>query len=235
MGAEPAEAPGVSGGPSPVAQGRAVEEEAAYYQAVEEFFVSRRGDPLFLSNSDWLLVRDWRRAGIPLRIVLRGIEDALDSHAHSWSRDRKVGSLRYCAVEVDVARERWERALAAGSEPEELGGARERLVVALGAAASLGAESQRVAREILDRLGADAGATTARGTEAWLAEREARMVAEIRRENPDLAARAAAEVAGEIAPYRARMPPRVAEQIEEDALTRRLLAAYGLPRLSLFA
>jgi len=234
MGAEPAEAPRVSGGPSPVAQSRAVDEEAAYYQAVEEFFVSRRGDPLFLSNADWLLVRDWRRAGIPLRIVLRGIEDALDSHAHSWSRERKVGSLRYCAAEVDVARERWERALATGSEPEELGGARDRLVAALGAAASLGAESQLVAREVLERLVVEAGATSARGTEAWLAEREARMVAAIRRENPDLAARASAEVAGEIAPYRARMPPRVAQQIEDDAFTRRLLAAYGLPRLSLF-
>ena len=30
----------------------AVDPEAAYYQAVEEFFVSRRGDPLFLSNAD---------------------------------------------------------------------------------------------------------------------------------------------------------------------------------------
>jgi hypothetical protein len=80
--------------------------EAAYYQAVEEYFVSRRGDPLFLSNADWNLVRRWRLAGLPLRVVLRGIRDALDAHAHGWSRDRKVGSLSYCAREVDAARER---------------------------------------------------------------------------------------------------------------------------------
>src|SRR5947208_1097908 len=86
--------------------------EAAYFQGVEEFFVSRRGDPLFLSNADWLLIRKWRKAGIPLRIVLRGITDALDSHAHSWGRNRKVGSLAYCAAEVDAARERWQRAVA---------------------------------------------------------------------------------------------------------------------------
>ena len=59
---------------------RAPDPEAAYYQSVEEFFVSRRGDPLFLSNSDWLLVRKWRVAGLPLRVVLRGIADALDAH-----------------------------------------------------------------------------------------------------------------------------------------------------------
>ncbi len=71
----------------------AADPEAGYYQAVEEYFVSRRGDPLFLSNADWNLVRRWRLAGIPLRVVLRGIRDALDGHAHGWSRQRKVGSL----------------------------------------------------------------------------------------------------------------------------------------------
>ena len=94
----------------------AADPEAAYYQAVEEYFVSRRGDPLFLSNADWTLVRKWKTAGLPLRVVLRGIRDALDAHAHGWSRDRKVGSLSYCAREVDAARERWERALAIGHE-----------------------------------------------------------------------------------------------------------------------
>ena len=48
---------------------------------MEEFFVSRRGDPLILSNADWHLIRKWRTAGLPLRVVLRGITDALDSHA----------------------------------------------------------------------------------------------------------------------------------------------------------
>jgi hypothetical protein len=92
--------------------------EPAYYQAIEEFFVSRRGDPLFLSNADWLLIRKWRRAGLPLRIVMRGIGDALDGHAHSWGRKRKVGSLAYCAAEVDAARERWQRALSFEDETE---------------------------------------------------------------------------------------------------------------------
>src|SRR5215510_6004289 len=71
-----------------------------------------------LSNADWTLVHKWRTAGVPLRIVLRGIADALDSHAHSWGRARKVGSLAYCAGEVDAARERWERALSVGEEAD---------------------------------------------------------------------------------------------------------------------
>ena len=34
-------------------RGATAHPEAAYYQTVEEFFVSRRGEPL-LSNADWL-------------------------------------------------------------------------------------------------------------------------------------------------------------------------------------
>ena len=83
-------------------------------RAVEEYFVSRRGEPLILSNADWTLVRKWRLAGIPLRVVLRGIRDALDAHALGWSRERKVGSLAYCAREVEAARERWASALDPG-------------------------------------------------------------------------------------------------------------------------
>jgi hypothetical protein len=212
----------------------AVDEEAAYYQAVEEFFVSRRGDPLFLSNADWLLIRRWRTAGIPLRVVLRGIGDALEAHAHSWSRERKVGSLRYCEAEVEVARDRWERAVATGTDGAELEAGLGRLVVALARPSGLGPASAAVAREILARLEAASPSVAPRDTEAWLSREEARLLAEIRRESPERAAQAAEEVAREIAPYRERMPERVARQIEEDALARRLLAAHGLPRLSLF-
>src|SRR4029450_11451670 len=81
--------------------------EAAYYQTIEEYFVSRRGDPLFLSNADWNLVRKWREAGLPLRVVLRGIRDALDGHAHSFSRGQKVGSLAYFTREGETPRGRW--------------------------------------------------------------------------------------------------------------------------------
>src|SRR5688572_9440609 len=92
--------------------------EAHYYQSIEQFFVSRRGDPLMISNADWFTASKWRRAGIPLRIVLRGIGDALDGHAHSWGRHRKVESLAYCDGEVQAAYERWQRALQLGAEEE---------------------------------------------------------------------------------------------------------------------
>jgi hypothetical protein len=236
MGAEPPRPGDVSGPPAEAGAG--VEHEAAYYQSVEEFFVSRRGDPLFLSNADWLLIREWRIAGIPLRVVLRGIADALDAHAHSWSRDRKVGSLRYCAAEVEAARDRWERALAGGvEEGDDIGATLDRLESALAAAPELSPESgailERIREEMHGRRSAAPGSP--RDWEAWLAASERALLAALETEDgPESMARLERQIEAELAPYRRRMPERVAQQIHDDAVARRVLEARGLPRLSLF-
>lgn len=221
----------------PVAAGAAVDREAAYYQAIEEFFVSRRGDPLFLSNADWLLIREWRVAGLPLRVVLRGIADALDAHAHSWGRDRKVGSLRYCAAEVEVARERWERALAGAEAEGDVEPTLDRLEIVLATAHELGVEGgaavERLRNELKERR--QTAFASPREWEAWLAASERALLEALEREDgPETVALLEAEIDAELAPYRQRMPERVARQIRQDAVSRRLLEAHGLMRFTLF-
>jgi hypothetical protein len=210
--------------------------EAAYYQTIEEFFVSRRGDPLFLSNADWLLIRGWRMAGTPLRVVLRGIADALDGHAHSWGRHRKVGSLAYCAAEVDAARDRWQRALALGEEPgagpdAALSGFADALE-----AAPLHGEARLLATRLaLEIRGWAADPPPLRELEPLLAARESALLAGVsalvsaeRRAELERAADA------ELAPYASRMPGPVLAQIRADSIARRVLGEFGIPRLSLF-
>jgi hypothetical protein len=211
--------------------------EAAYYQGVEEFFVARRGDPLFLSNSDWLLIRGWRRQGIPLRIVLRGIRDALDAHAHSWGRKQKVGSLRYCAAEVDAARDRWQRALAT-DQPEGLEAAQrvQRLAEALDEARGLGRRAAAVAARLSAGLRREAlGAGGVRELEPRLQAAEAELLKAIRRDHgPEAWAELEREVDAALSPYAQRMPARVLADLRSQSLARRSLERHGLPRLSLF-
>ncbi len=211
--------------------------EAAYYQTVEEVFVSLRGDPLFLSNPDWLLVRQWRGEGIPLRIVLRGIRDALDSHAHSWGRRRKVKSLAYCASEVEAAHQRWRRAVASGSEAA-LGPAQALVAFAasLENARDLGAAGRMRVAELAEALrarGQEGG--DLRTLEPWLQQQEAQLLESLRQDlgAPAVAAVEAA-VEADLAPYRGRMPEKVLVSIRSESVARRLLEAHGLPRLSLF-
>jgi hypothetical protein len=218
--------------PLPGGASLAAEPEAAYYQTIEEFFVSCRGDPLFLSNADWVLIRKWRRAGVPLRIVLRGIADALDGHAHSWGRARKVGSLAYCAAEVERARDRWRRALRLGEEPGvDAGSALAGFASALDAAPGLGPRGAAAARELAGELRARVQAPGDE-LEEWLSARERGLVDALRADaGHERVAALEAEVDADLGPYRARMPARVLAHVRAESVTRRLLAAHGLPRL----
>lgn len=210
--------------------------EAAYYQAVEEYFVSRRGDPLFLSNADWTLVRKWRTAGTPLRVVLRGIRDALDAHAHGWSRDRKVTSLSYCAREVEAARERWERALALGPESGlDAAGALRGFARDLERAKGLGPRGAEAAQAVARRLRERAEGERLEELTAWLAGLEGELLDALRKDGgTERIAAAEAEVDESLRPYRQRMSARVLEQIRRESVARRLLEGHALPRLSLF-
>lgn len=216
----------------------AIAEEASYYQSLEEFFVSRRGDPLFLSNADWLLVRAWRRAGLPLRVVLRGIADAFDAHAHSFARARKVGSLRYCEAAVDAAVERWQRALSGGVSTggvESADALLERAAACDAARSVPRGLSARVA-DLADALRARAQAPgERRELEAWLMRQEAALVTALVRAHAGTALdEVQARIEAELKPYAARLPAKVLEQVRSEALARHLLEQHGLPRLSLF-
>ena len=218
-------------------QTRTADPEASYYQTIEEFFVERRGDPLFLSNADWVLIKKWRSAGIPLRIVLRGIADALDSHAHSWGRDRKVGSLAYCAAEVDAASERWQRALAmGGAEQRDAAAFLDSYAGSLGRAEGLGPLSTPIARGLADALVTRAAEDlSSRDLEQWLREKESLLLEALRRDMGETKVAAIeAEVDRDLSPYASRMPARVLSQIRTQSIARRVLELHGLGRLSLF-
>ncbi len=90
-------------------------EEAEYFQRIEEHFGQRRGGPLILSPRDWQLIQRWHEKGIPLPVVLRGINQAFDRFAASGPRPDRLNTLSYCAQHVETI---WEdhRQTHAGSQ-----------------------------------------------------------------------------------------------------------------------
>jgi len=77
-----------------------------YFTEIEDAFVRRRGKHLFLSPMDWALMETWKEQGIPLHIVLRGLERSFDSY-ESRPRKRTVKSLLYCQEEVEAQYAEW--------------------------------------------------------------------------------------------------------------------------------
>src|ERR1700692_1002652 len=91
-----------------------------YFTEIEEHFQRRRGSLLLLSTLDWALIETWREAGIPLEVVLRGIDEAFDKYEarqrSSSRRLRQVNGLAWCAQAVmEAAEQQKEAALGVAS------------------------------------------------------------------------------------------------------------------------
>jgi len=74
-----------------------VENYFNYFTEIEEHYQQRRGTSLLISTLDWALIETWRNAGVPLKAVLRGIDEAFDKYDRKPTKTKKVngGGRRY--------------------------------------------------------------------------------------------------------------------------------------------
>jgi hypothetical protein len=67
---------------------------SAYVEAIESHFRARRGAETTLSPRDFALARSWHLSGVPLAVVLLGIDGAFEA-------DASVSSLSFCRRRVE--------------------------------------------------------------------------------------------------------------------------------------
>jgi hypothetical protein len=213
-----------------------------YFTEAEEHFQKARGTGLFLlSPLDWALVETWKNAGVPLEAVLRGIDAAFEKWRSKKSRIQMVNSLAYCAQAVlneaqaiaGLARPVATRGNAdAPFSLQEL----QRYLEANLAEVSKQAGFEQIAAAIAEL---SASAEVLYGDleemERRLTALEEKMIAIARaRQTNEEAWRARRQLDLQLRPYRGKMTAEQLSMLEKQYLERELLAAAGLPRLSLF-
>lgn len=67
-----------------------------YFQTIERFFFEQRGSPFFLSSKELDVIEDWKKQGIPVQVVLDGINDCFTYHRKKPGRKNKIHSLVFC-------------------------------------------------------------------------------------------------------------------------------------------
>jgi len=215
-----------------------------YFTEIEERFQQRRGSLLMLSTLDWALIETWREAGLPLAVVLRGIDDAFDKHdtqtLRAKGRTRKINGLAWTAQAVLQAAEAAAEA-ATGSglarEAPESGFEADRLRGYLEATAAAidrtGLEA--AVAERLRELAAAVDGMNLEDLDRTLTVLEEKMFAGLMATAPEEELVALREQAArELAPYRGKMQAVQIKQVQQQFLQKRLLEARNLPRLSLF-
>ena len=214
-----------------------LEPEIAYFRDIERAFVLRRGHPLFISNADWVFLAKLRKKGVPMRVVLRGMTDAFDAHAHSFARKQKVLSLKFCEAEITAAGSRYRRALQAdGPSRRGLRGAIEKLEAQLGAIPTAPILDAAVAeaRQALVETATSVDRDPDFDPNQALLEAEDILVLAVQRSlGPVHLAEVDRKTRDATAAYKSRMPAAVYETLIGESVRRKTLQHFGLPRLLL--
>ena len=226
-----------------------------FYTEIEEYFCQKRGAHLLVSTLDWAVIETWQKAGVPLEIVLKGIDRAFERY-DAKKRGRPVKSLLYCVDAVaDVAEEAKEAAAGRGPQgaaaerpapfaPGEVGGYLRANAAALRAprpGVNVDTGLPRSLLEVAEALEALA-AQPATETSANLEDLERHLTVFEEKLLSALTQAASAEelvelrreVDRSLAPYRRKMKAEQIALIEKQFLQKKLFERFGLPRLSLF-
>lgn len=232
------------------------EREDPYLLAIEETFNRRRGAPHLLSPRDWALADAWRRDGVPLRLVLQGIENCFDAFERRAPGPRRINSLTYCRQEVLTLYDlylglhgpeagRPEAKAAAEAAPrlaKHLGRLLRRLREALTRASTDGrdplvsavAESAAEVRRLKQGL-KEAGPEDAAAVEATLDRLDAALLARAQATlTPEERTAIDREIDAALGSDAGRMSGAALEATRAAARARRVRQRTGLPRLSLF-
>lgn len=209
-----------------------------YFTEIERFFQTKRDVFTLLSTLDWVLIENWKEQGVPLDVVLTGIERAF---ARPNAR-RKINSLAYCVKAVEqVIEEQKDTDVEKREKPELPAISEEETRRYL---ADLAEKTNAVAKVFPEFAGKIAAvAESVRGVdtknfgdaEQVLGALEERLIAILR-----VAAEESAlievkrEVEGELAPFRSTMTAQQLAMLEEQLSRRKLLERFNVPRLSLF-
>jgi len=205
---------------------------------------------------DWALMETWNQQGIPLHVVLRGVEKSFDSY-ESRPRKRTVKTLLYCQEEVEAQYAEWVEARV-GSSSENAESDSDKTPFSF---AAISEHLQR-SRKTLSEL------ASSRKQEDDLTEALTRAAALLGDIEKDFASGATLDtrkledsltglerllngsilsvvdstaldelrksVKEQLKPYRAHMEAAVYKQTFENLLMKRLREQFAVPRLSLF-
>jgi hypothetical protein len=230
-----------------------------YFTEIEDAFVRRRGKHLFLSPLDWALMETWKEQGIPLHIVLSGVEKSFDSF-ESKPRKRSVKSLLYCQEEVEAQYAEWSESrvganptsnseVANDKTPFSSTAVREHLYRSRLSLSDLASKRIKLGEDALSEAllraalllesiesDLDAGAALdTRRLEDSLTSLERMLNEALTSVVPSVDMELARkELKAQLKAYKSSMEPDVYKQTLDNPLLKRLREQSGVPRLSLF-
>ncbi len=215
-----------------------------YFTEIEEHFWRKRGKNLLVSPLDWCLIDLWKESGVPLHVVLRGIDRSFEV-AEKRHR-RPPTTLFYCHPAVMEAFEEFGEAQvgASGQDPGPAGSPLSRREV-LAYLDQLSTELAPAQGEVFDRVRDSLSALRAEVASrpdpnyeeidralGQLADRVSDWL--LSRLDPVEIKRLKKEMGQELKMYKKRLSPEMFAKLQRTYMARELRARNRVPEFSLF-
>jgi hypothetical protein len=195
-----------------------------YFTEIERFYQSKRESFTLLSTLDWVLIENWKEQGLPLDIVLKGIDLAF-----SRRRKRRINSLAYCIKAVERVRDEQKELSVEAPKLPDFGKDEVSAYIA-----NLADEIAPMDEGIAASVRA-VDVTNLRIAEQSLSALEEKLIAKLKVLADDRTMiELKQEVDIELNPFRSTMTTAQLAMVELQMWRRKLLERYNLPRLSLF-
>ena len=194
-----------------------------YFSEIERFYQTKRNSGVLVNSLDWILIENWKERGIPLEIVLKGIDRAFSK------AKRKIGRLAYCINAVEeVLTEQKELTVQAPKLPDFNADEVTSYI------ANLATEVARCDSGVAESIRAiDPG--DLRLAEQTLSALEEKLIAKLKSTAEDSRlVELKREIDTELTPLRSKMTAPQLSMFEQQMWRRKLLQQSGIPRLSLF-
>jgi hypothetical protein len=194
-----------------------------YFTEIERFYQSKRESFTLLSTLDWVLIEGWKEQGIPLELVLKGMDRA-------FSRaKRKINSLAYCVRAIEeVCEEQKELTIEAPTLPDFDDDEVARYIQ------KLADQVESIDRKIAESL-RKVETEDLKSAEQALSVLEEKLIARLKVDADDKTMlELKRDVDGELTPYRSTMTASQLAMVEQQLWKRKLLERFKVPRLSLF-
>ncbi len=206
-----------------------------YFTEIEQFYQTKRDVFTLLSTLDWVLIENWKDQGVPLDVVLKGIDRAFSRP----NAKRRINSLAYCVKAVEeVIEEQKDTRVATQEVPKISTDETRRYLEDLAVkTASVGEVFPEFAAKIAALADALRNVDTGnfRDAEQVLGALEEKLIALLRvAADENVLIEVNRDVESELTPFRSTMTTQQLAMLEHQLAKRKLLERYNLPRLSLF-
>lgn len=196
-----------------------------YFTEIERFYQSRRESFTLLSSLDWVLIENWKEQGVPLDVVLKGIDRAFSNP----NRKRKINSLAYCIKAVEELRDEQKELSVEAPETPDFGKGEVSAYLA-----KLADEVAPVDEGVASSI-RGLNASDLRTVEQSLSALEEKLISKLKFTADDRTIiEVKRDVDGELNPFRSTMTAAQLTMLEQQMWRRKLLERFNLPRLSLF-